>query len=678
MQRAHVTALLRKHAVPRPSAAWTLVLTASFVILVATWFTRLYHGNVVDDAYISFQYAKNWSLGRGLVFNPGERVEGYTNFLWVALLTPLYPLTRALHWDFTLAAIHLNIFLAVLDLGLVYLIASKLFRRDALAVSVPLVLLALDNSYLGYAMSALENHLVIACSLGAIVVWQARPRRVWLWTGLLLALLNMARPDAVLAVAAFAISGLTAIAWRDNAFAPERRSATAARLFATLGVYLLLYGAYFLWRWHYYGYLFPNTFYLKVGDTFDAVQRGIGYTLSFLEIRYYLPLLPLLALPGIRNSTVRWLLLICLLHFPYVIYVGGDFYSGHRFYVAILPVLYLLIGWVVYRLRERIAPVRPMAFVRRHTPLAAALVGLLSGATAWLLFLFMLRGFQTGPYTNEILMFGDMVDNNVRYMKWLRTFAAPNASMALGDIGAAGFFADVKVVDIYGVVDPVLAHKRIRGFGRGKPGHEKVASRDEVMARNPTYVKWGFVPGDLQPYGYYIFTEFPRGFRVDGLWVREDLGAGYYLQDAAEHFIEPGLRDWERSGSAFVNAPTTHPVRGQLGVFGQIGSYIDTFTAAEGDRATGRMLSPSFPLLGDLMLLRVGGGRDPERLRVSLLIDGQRVFNATGHDHEVLGRRVWRIEPYKGRSAQLEIVDEATGRWGHILVDEVVQWVKSR
>jgi hypothetical protein len=41
---------------------------------------------VIDDAYISFRYAENLARGQGLVFNVGERVEGYTNFLWVILL----------------------------------------------------------------------------------------------------------------------------------------------------------------------------------------------------------------------------------------------------------------------------------------------------------------------------------------------------------------------------------------------------------------------------------------------------------------------------------------------------------------------------------------------------------------------------------------------------------------
>src|SRR5439155_1209101 len=43
-----------------------------------------------DDAFISFRYARNFAHGHGLVFNPGfERVEGYSNFLWVVVLAGL-------------------------------------------------------------------------------------------------------------------------------------------------------------------------------------------------------------------------------------------------------------------------------------------------------------------------------------------------------------------------------------------------------------------------------------------------------------------------------------------------------------------------------------------------------------------------------------------------------------
>jgi arabinofuranosyltransferase len=67
---------------------WPLAL---LLLGAALHILRLYgvtQGWVVDDAYISFRYAENWVDGLGLVFNPGQHVEGYTNFLWVGSRKP--------------------------------------------------------------------------------------------------------------------------------------------------------------------------------------------------------------------------------------------------------------------------------------------------------------------------------------------------------------------------------------------------------------------------------------------------------------------------------------------------------------------------------------------------------------------------------------------------------------
>ena len=58
------------------SVPWLLLL--AWLTSVA-WF-------LTDDAFISFRYVRNLLEGHGLVFNPGEYVEGYTNFLWVVVL----------------------------------------------------------------------------------------------------------------------------------------------------------------------------------------------------------------------------------------------------------------------------------------------------------------------------------------------------------------------------------------------------------------------------------------------------------------------------------------------------------------------------------------------------------------------------------------------------------------
>jgi len=66
-----------------------ITLVAVVVYVLHAWAYRtLFLGNAVDDAYISFRYLENLATGHGLVYNPGEHVEGFSNPLWIFLLLP--------------------------------------------------------------------------------------------------------------------------------------------------------------------------------------------------------------------------------------------------------------------------------------------------------------------------------------------------------------------------------------------------------------------------------------------------------------------------------------------------------------------------------------------------------------------------------------------------------------
>ena len=85
---------MQSHTPPAPPTAlptpWLLLSGLPWLLLLGwltsvTWF-------VCDDAFISFRYVRNLVEGHGLVFNPGEYVEGYTNFLWVLELAAIWSL----------------------------------------------------------------------------------------------------------------------------------------------------------------------------------------------------------------------------------------------------------------------------------------------------------------------------------------------------------------------------------------------------------------------------------------------------------------------------------------------------------------------------------------------------------------------------------------------------------
>jgi hypothetical protein len=472
------------------------------------------------------------------------------------------------------------------------------------------------------------------------------------------ALTAMTRPDGVLWSATFVLAGLpTLVRYRSD----EGR-AFARSLGKVLASFVIPFGVYFVWRSVYYGYLFPNTFYLKVGHSLAATARGQDYVLSYFRERWWAPCLAVTAVVLVRTLWIRWLLLYVVVHTTYVIYVGGDFYSGHRFLIALTPMFGLLAAASIDSCLAR-AP---------DSKWRALVLGAVAFATTVAIRAGTLEG---GPGVLEIQVWDRVVDLQVRTMRWLHDRVRPGASMALGDIGGAGFFADLKVLDVYGVVDPQIAHKQVPNFGTGKPGHEKVATPDEIMAREPTYIKWGFLSLPSPPPGYFIFNDFPASIAMEGLFVKDDLEQGHALAEGAFHFTPGELAGWTREGEAFADAPTIRPVPDQAPITGALGPFVDSFRGTNGDAARGRLLSPAFTLRGDRMRLLVGGGRDPLHLRVSLLVDGEQRFSETGTNYETLGRREWNIAPLRGKTARIEIVDGSSGNWGHILVDEIEQWV---
>jgi hypothetical protein len=130
----------------------------------------------------------------------------------------------------------------------------------------------------------------------------------------------------------------------------------------------------------------------------------------------------------------------------------------------------------------------------------------------------------------------------------------------------------------------------------------------------------------------------------------------------------------ELGGNAFANNPVASESAGQGPPANHRGRFINTFQEVEADSATGTLLTPEFPIVGDAITLRVGGGRSIEELKVELVVDGERRFAATGCGSEMMGRRLWPTTELIGKRARLRMVDSSSGGWGHLLVDELVQW----
>ena len=133
--------------------------------------------------------------------------------------------------------------------------------------------------------------------------------------------------------------------------------------------------------------------------------------------------------------------------------------------------------------------------------------------------------------------------------------------------------------------------------------------------------------------------------------------------------FEQGFAGWTATGDAFGEQPATGALEGQQAVDGFQGrALVNSFH--HGDAGQGTLTSPEFIVDRDHLSFLIGGGRQPERAFVQLRVEGRAVRSATGADAERLSWRSWNVAEFRGRPARLEVVDRATGGWGHINVDQ--------
>jgi beta-fructofuranosidase/levanase len=183
-------------------------------------------------------------------------------------------------------------------------------------------------------------------------------------------------------------------------------------------------------------------------------------------------------------------------------------------------------------------------------------------------------------------------------------------------------------------------------------------------------VKWimmlglnpGGPPGTIGSGSQYIIGNF------DGTTFTADSNSIY-----SGNFEGTGTFDdlgWTPSGDLIGQSPDTSTLPGQQPVSGYLGQrLVNTFL--NGDATTGTLTSGSFTIARRYINFLIGGGHDFNNTAVYLKIDGEIVRSATGSNSETLFWQSWDVSSFLNQTGVIEIVDTATGGWGHINVDEI-------
>lgn len=491
-----------------------LLLAALILIGHGVFYSRALGYDTVDDAYISYRYAQNAARGHGLTFNAGERrVEGYTNFLWTVMLVP----TFMVGVNVTVASIVLGVLFA---LGCLYFVYRATRQIDGLLPLVGLVaalFLAVDGSFTLWSVGGLETSLFAFLVLagGVAYIRELQDKARIPVSGAWFALAAMTRPEGVLV---FALTLAHQLAYRLSA---RKRLITRTDL-GRVGLFVIIFVPYYLFRWRYYGWFFPNTFYAKVTleDTAAQWQRGLAYVQTFISIHGgYIPLLIAL-IPLFRPRSTVWasyMALVVIVYSFYIAYVGGDWSVG-RFFAPLMPLYYLLwAGGLV----EIYHWVKKLVWGRTSLAEQSAPLRLTYAAASVLLVSLLVGFFFTSSVGGEQALFLNRFDARLagqartQMGKWLRANVPPDTVIAVDAAGQMPFYSELRAIDIFGINDLHTAHLSReelaslgKRMGEGTPGHEKLDMR-YIIERRPDYI---IIYGTM-------FDGVPEYERVDLPWT---------------------------------------------------------------------------------------------------------------------------------------------------------------
>ncbi len=434
-----------------------LILTALYltVVIRTAW--------VSDDAYISFRSVDNFIAGLGLTYNPGERVQAFTNPLWTLLHIPVAAVTGEVY--FTTLALSILASLAAV------IIFARYIAVSPYGAAVGIAILCVSKAFTDYSTSGLENpltHLLLAVFVADFLRHgpaQRPPLRLGLWA----ALLALNRLDTILLVLPALVETL-----RAN-FSP-RNAARLALGFAPLAVWLIF-------ALIYYGFPFPNTAYAKLNTGIPlaaSVQQGFFYFLSTIELDpvTLVVIAAGLAAPWIIGFAAGQPVALGLaLYLAYILYIGGDFMSGRFFSAPLLAAVSIL------------AAAGPLSFRKAILLLLVLIpVGLFSPRSP------LLSDSEYGETDPRIINEHGIADERAWYYRWaglLRVRAwevIPDAGTAheglaarfIGqsvvfkhNIGYFGYFAgpQVYIVDQFALPDALLARLPMRRDVPWRIGH---------------------------------------------------------------------------------------------------------------------------------------------------------------------------------------------------------------
>ena len=397
-----------------------------------------------EDAYITFRFSKNLADGNGPVFNPGERVEGYSNPLWMFSIA----IARKLGFDMAGYSRMAGALFNTLTLLLVWFIPWRWFAvRGAASLGGPvLYMLCLPLQF--YAASGLETSLytfLVAASAGAIM-WAGASSARCTAAFFLLLLTALTRPEGAI----FCVFYCLWLGWRYVVKKESLRPYVPGII-----LFGLLYAAFLLWRLSYYGLPLPNTYYAK--GSFPLYVRFLlgffinkGFFTSYTWLLFLLPFFLFVKISDARRALPPLYLFISAgLLFSFG-FSGWDWMPFFRYNLPVLPLMIICCQLLFAELWRSWASTRGKKLLWAAV---AACILFVAAEQYWkdLAFNYRWRDLVNFARYNQQTM-----------ADWIRLELGTQPVIAIGDVGYFAYVSQATIIDLYGLTNREFAAIKTR------------------------------------------------------------------------------------------------------------------------------------------------------------------------------------------------------------------------
>jgi hypothetical protein len=440
-----------------------------------------------DDSFIFFRYADNIAAGHGPVYNLGERCEGFTSPVWLAILTG----ARLIGCDLLLAAKLAGALLGLLTVLLI-LASCRQLTTDSMSLYLSAFMLASSALFQSWICSGMDVALFLFWeSLAVFVFTRERTPEILLWG--VTAIAGWVRPEANMVI-------IVAWAWR---LWMTRTTATRHTILLRMAGIIGLLAIPFVARYAVYGQLLPTTFYAKSDRT---LRSGIGFL--FGAAHGLGPLLWILALAGLWRLWRRqgWLLFVTGTYAAYFALVGGDILT-QRFSLFWIPFLWMGLAQGLSDASQLLS--------KRRLAVAVALLLIVSGQELHRMY----QVTRAGPgwegylYVSSSSIGTSETDAEIGH--YLSEHATPDQQLVTDNIGAIGYYSKLRILDVNGLTDKNVAelihqgrHNQILDYVRRVdpewivcyPGPDSIPGSCQLVSAG---VLTGWTTGSYQPAGVW-------------------------------------------------------------------------------------------------------------------------------------------------------------------------------